>query len=64
MKGEWHAPLLPFALIGPDGWHYIGLHPDEKDCWRVALGWPDEAEINQKKAEGYKVKKINVSYQE
>lgn len=54
--------LRSYALIGPNGWHYIGLHVSEEDCWRIALGWPTVGEVNSRKADGYFVTEITCSY--
>jgi len=51
-----------YVLVGPGGLCHVGLHDNEADCWRVALGWPDEAEIQTRKAEGYAVHKANVTW--
>jgi len=39
---------------------YLGLHPNEEDCWRIFLGWPDDEEINQAKKRGYTCKRVSV----
>lgn len=44
---------LPWVVVAPDGVVYIGLHDDEDSAWRVALGWPDAAEIAEKKRAGW-----------
>ena len=45
-----------FVLIAPQGnIHYAGLHDDEAGVWQVALGWPDEAEIQHFQLSGYYV---------
>lgn len=45
----------PFVMVGPQGLAYVGLHSNEADCWQVALGWPSDDEIAERKAEGYAV---------
>ena len=35
----------PYALYKRGELHYIGMHTDEADCWKVALGWPSPEEI-------------------
>jgi hypothetical protein len=44
---------LPWVVVAPDGVFYIGLHEDEAGAWRVALGWPDDEEIAEKKRSGW-----------
>jgi hypothetical protein len=39
----------PFALYKKGELHYIGMHKDEADCWKVALGWPSPEEIEWEK---------------
>lgn len=53
----------PFVFVGPQGLAYVGLHNNEADCWRVALGWPDDAEIAAAKARGFCVYEATVSWQ-
>jgi hypothetical protein len=46
----------PYGVFNCDGkLMYIGLHDNEEDCWRVYLGWPDQAEIDDAKARGLMV---------
>ena len=42
-----------WVLVCPDGLYYAGLHQDESDVWQIALGWPDQAEITEKKRLGW-----------
>lgn len=35
----------PFAIYTKGELYYLGLHEDEASCWKVALGWPSEQEI-------------------
>ena len=44
---------LPWVVVAPDGVFYLGMHEDEAGAWRVALGWPDAAEIDEKKRAGW-----------
>lgn len=44
---------LPWVVVAPDGVFYLGLHEDEDGAWRVALGWPDAAEVAEKKRAGW-----------
>ena len=45
--------ITTWVIVGPGGVAYVGLHSDESDAWRVALGWPTVGEVKQKKAEGW-----------
>lgn len=45
--------IKPFALYKKGELHYLGMHKDEADCWKVALGWPSPEEIEwEKKTNG------------
>ena len=44
---------LPWVVVGPRGVYYVGLHDDELGAWTVAMGWPDAAEIAERKADGW-----------
>lgn len=44
---------LPYVVVSPSGLYYAGMHTDEDDCWQVALGWPDDAEIQHYKDAGW-----------
>lgn len=43
----------PYAIIGPRGLAYIGLHETEEACWHTYLGWPTPEEIADAKARGF-----------
>lgn len=45
--------MTVWVVVSPHGLEYAGLHDDEESAWRVALGWPSAAEINEKKAAGW-----------
>lgn len=51
----------PYAIVGPNGLHHIGLHHDENDCWRVALGWPTVGEVEAYKRKGYYATEVAVT---
>lgn len=51
-----------WVLVSTFGLYYIGLHSSEDDVWRVALGWPDEFEIEEKKREGWYVAKAKATW--
>jgi hypothetical protein len=56
-------PLTPWVMVGPMGLEYIGLHPDAEDTWRVALGWPDAEEINDRIKQGWYVAEATATWQ-
>ena len=43
----------PWVVVAPDGVAYVGLHEDEAGAWCVALGWPSEQEIAERKLAGW-----------
>ena len=55
--------LRPYVLVDPQGLIYVGLHASEESCWRIALGWPSQEEIDQHKAHGFAVYPANVTWQ-
>lgn len=55
--------LRPYVFVGPEGLNYVGLHESEESCWRIALGWPSQEEIDQHKARGFAVYPANVTWQ-
>lgn len=32
--------IEPYVIVGPEGIVHVGLYADEKECWRIYLGWP------------------------
>ena len=54
--------LRPYVFVGPNGLHYVGLHDGEDSCWRVALGWPSQEEIDLHKMHGFAVYPANVTW--
>lgn len=56
--------VQPFVLVGPRGVEYLGLHTDEADCWRVALGWPRDEDIEAAKMAGRRVYPATVTWKE
>lgn len=41
-----------WVIVGPKGLAYVGLHIDEDHAWQIYLGWPDQDEITERKAQG------------
>jgi hypothetical protein len=51
-----------WAVIWPDGRVLAdSTFKDEADAWKVALGWPDAAEIAHAKASGVRAVRVIVS---
>jgi hypothetical protein len=45
-----------------DGVYWLGHAEDEAHAWCIALGWPDQAEIDSHKAEGWYAAQATVSW--
>lgn len=54
--------IEPYVIVGPDGIVHVGLYADEKECWRIYLGWPTVAEVNWYKDRGYYCAKANLTW--
>ena len=55
--------LMPWVIVSHhDGVYWLGHAQDEAHAWCIALGWPDQAEIDQHKAEGWYAAQANVSW--
>ena len=52
----------PWVVVSPKGVFYVGLHKAEEDAWRISLGWPDDAEIKKRKAEGWYAAPAQLQY--
>jgi hypothetical protein len=57
-----HKPAMPWVVVGPGGVYWLGHAPDEATAWCIALGWPDQAEIDEHKAEGWYAAQATVSW--
>ena len=55
---------IPYALIGPNGMRYLGLHKSPAECWAIALGWPPKEEIEEYKRLGFAVYAVHVTWTE
>ena len=53
---------IPYALIGPNGMRYLGLHKSPSECWSIALGWPPKEEIEEYKRLGFAVYEVHVTW--
>jgi len=54
--------LEHYVIVGPGGIVHVGLYTDEKECWRIYLGWPTVAEVNWYKEHGYYCTKANLTW--
>lgn len=58
---EGHERYDNWALIWPDGRLFIDTEAAcPADCWRVGLGWPNDAEIAEAKAKGVRCVLVKV----
>lgn len=54
-----------WAVIWPDGSVLAdSTFRNEAHAWRVALGWPDEKEIEIAKSKGYKARRVKIVVEE
>ncbi len=51
-----------YVIVSPRGLEYVGMHSDEKDAWRVALGWPTVGEVRLKKELGWYCAEANLTW--
>ena len=52
----------PWSVLQADGRIYwLGLARDEKQAWTIALGWPDDKEIAEAKADGMKATAVRIT---
>jgi hypothetical protein len=52
---------LVWGVVSPSGEINVDSHfKSESDAWRIALGWPDEEDIERAKKEGWIAKKVLV----
>ena len=50
-----------WGVIRPDGSVLVDSHfKNEANAWQVALGWPDDEEIEEAKAKGYRAEFMTV----
>jgi hypothetical protein len=56
--------ILPYVMVGPRGVAYVGLHESEAAAWWIALGFPDQSEIEAKKAAGFRMWPAELSWKE
>lgn len=52
----------PYVFVTPDGVQWAGLADDEKHAWTIALGWPDDDEIDDAQAGGCFVAKAVIHF--
>lgn len=51
-----------WVIVGPKGLAYVGLHIDEDHAWQIYLGWPDQDEITERKAQGWYAAKATITW--
>jgi hypothetical protein len=44
---------FPWVVIARDGVYWVGLAENEARAWQIALGFPDNAEIAEKRRQGW-----------
>lgn len=54
---------LPWVVVAPFGLYWLGCADDEHHAWTIALGWPDEAEINDYKTRGWYAATATVTWE-
>lgn len=59
MSGELHT----YVIVGPHGLDYVGLHADESECWRIALGWPTRGEVRERIENGWYCARAELKWQ-
>jgi len=57
------SALRTWVVVAPHGLAYVGLHDSEAGAWSAALGWPDAAEIAERKAAGWFATVASVTWQ-
>lgn len=54
--------LDTWVIVGPKGLAYVGLHSNEHGAWWAYLGWPDQDEITERKAQGWYAAKATITW--
>lgn len=58
-----HDPtLMPWVVVAPNGVYWIGHASDERSAWEIALGWPHESEVAERKAAGWYAAKATITW--
>lgn len=55
-------PLMPWVVVGSQGVYWLGHSRDEEGAWDIALGWPDQQEIDLRKQEGWYAAEATVTW--
>lgn len=42
-----------WVIVTPQGLRWCGIVEDEPAAWAIALGWPSDEEIDERKAAGW-----------
>ena len=56
--------LMPWVVVAPEGVHWIGQAWSERDAWRIGLGYPDEAEVEWHKGQGWYAAQATLSWRD
>lgn len=54
--------LNTYVIVAPYGLVYVGLHEDERDCWRIFLGWPTVGEVRERINAGWYCAKAEITW--
>lgn len=54
--------MMPWVIISPGGVYWLGHATDEWHAWTIALGWPDQAEVDDHKALGWYAAEATVTW--
>ena len=57
-----NKPWMPWVVVAPNGLSWLGLARDEHSAWQIALGWPDQQEIDSHKQEGWYAAEATVKW--
>lgn len=54
--------MKPWVIVSPSGLYYIGMHQEELGVWQIALGWPSNTEIEERKRQGWYAAQATVTW--
>jgi len=54
--------MMPWVIVSPGGVYWLGHAKDEAHAWTIALGWPDQVEIDDHKALGWYAAEATVTW--
>lgn len=53
---------MPWIVVSPGGVYWLGHAQDEAHAWTIALGWPEQAEIDNHKRLGWYAAQATVTW--